>query len=85
LHPLVPYFSQLVAETAQNSLASLESLSLLLAASRALISNPHLYMEPYLHQLMPAILTCLVGKSLGVRNAQATASRKPGLHATAKD
>ena len=35
-------------------------------ALQSLLANPHVQMEPYLHQLMPAVLTCLVGKKLGV-------------------
>ena len=37
-----------------------------LQALQSLLANPHVQMEPYLHQLMPAVLTCLVGKKLGV-------------------
>ena len=38
----------------------------MLQALQSLLANPHVQMEPYLHQLMPAVLTCLVGKKLGV-------------------
>lgn len=33
----------------------------------SLLRNPHLSMEPYIQQLMPAIMTCIVRKQLGVR------------------
>lgn len=29
--------------------------------------NPHLDLSPYLHQLMPALMTCLVAKRMGVQ------------------
>ena len=32
---------------------------------RSLLHNGHLSLEPYLHQLLPCVLTCLVAKSLG--------------------
>ncbi|GMP53811.1 hypothetical protein CsSME_00019176 [Camellia sinensis var. sinensis] len=31
--------------------------------------NPHIHIEPYLHQLMPSVVTCLVAKRLGNRFA----------------
>ena len=41
-------------------------LFVVLQALQSLLANPHVQMEPYLHQLMPAVLTCLLGKKLGV-------------------
>lgn len=35
-------------------------------ALRSLVSNEAVQLEPYLHQIMPFILTCMVGKRLGV-------------------
>uniref|UniRef100_A0A2P2K352 Uncharacterized protein MANES_03G135700 n=2 Tax=Rhizophora mucronata TaxID=61149 RepID=A0A2P2K352_RHIMU len=32
--------------------------------ARSLLQNPHVHIEPYLHQLMPPIITCLVAKKL---------------------
>ena len=34
-------------------------------AARALVANPHVHLEPYLQQLIPAVMTCLVAKRLG--------------------
>lgn len=65
LHPAVPYFSQLITEEVKANLRDLPRLHLLLKALQSLLANPHVQMEPYLHQLMPAVLTCLVGKKLG--------------------
>lgn len=41
-------------------------------AMSSLLCNPHLSMEPYIQQLMPAIMTCIVRKQLGVRTPQDT-------------
>ena len=45
---------------------STEVVSIVLQALQSLLANSHVQMEPYLHQLMPAVLTCLVGKKLGL-------------------
>ncbi|CAI5461316.1 unnamed protein product [Closterium sp. Yama58-4] len=53
---------------------SLDDCSLLgglMRLARALLLNPHLHMEPYLHQLMPAMVTCVVAKRLGERQHHA--------------
>lgn len=33
------------------------------------LSNPHLYLEPYLHQILPSILTCLLSSSFSSKNS----------------
>ncbi|KAL8189181.1 hypothetical protein R6Q57_028747 [Mikania cordata] len=35
----------------------------------SLLQNPHIQVEPYLHQLMPPVVTCIVAKRLGNRVA----------------
>jgi transcription initiation factor TFIID subunit 6 len=45
-------------------LKNLELLRLLVQTIENLISNQHLFIEPYLHQLMPTLLTCIIGKRL---------------------
>ncbi|KAL0477594.1 transcription initiation factor TFIID subunit 6 [Acrasis kona] len=64
LHQLVPYFTQFVAEEVTNNMRNLSLLMHLMEMTRALLTNPTLHVELYLHQLMPSILTCLVGKRL---------------------
>uniref|UniRef100_A0A6B2L140 TBP-associated factor 6 n=1 Tax=Arcella intermedia TaxID=1963864 RepID=A0A6B2L140_9EUKA len=64
LHQLVPYFTQFVAQQVAKNLFRLELLWTLLRMVEALLVNPHIRMDPYLHQLMPSIFTCLVGKRL---------------------
>ncbi len=39
-------------------------MEMLVKVVRALLRNEHLGLEPYLHQIIPSILTCAVAKSL---------------------
>lgn len=65
LHQLLPYLSQLVADEVAKCLRQLPLLYSLMQLVEAILANSqHLHVEPYLHQLMPPILTCLLGKSL---------------------
>eukprot|EP00873_Tetraselmis_striata_P024590 jgi/Tetstr1/444854/TSEL_032696.t1 len=65
LHPLIPYFTAYVTKKVEKNLKSLPMLSIILKVMRCLIVNAHIHIELYLHQLMPALLTCLVAKRLG--------------------
>ncbi len=47
-----------------NNLRDLPLLRSLMTMAHCVLTSPHLNVEPYLHQLMPPILTCLVGKRL---------------------
>eukprot|EP00004_Rigifila_ramosa_P015798 TRINITY_DN3696_c1_g1_i1.p1 TRINITY_DN3696_c1_g1~~TRINITY_DN3696_c1_g1_i1.p1 ORF type:complete len:477 (-),score=113.16 TRINITY_DN3696_c1_g1_i1:19-1449(-) len=67
LHQLVPYLVQFVADETTHNLGTLPLLLSLMQAVQALLSNPNLFIEPYLHQLLPAVLTCLLGKTLSAR------------------
>ena len=42
----------------------LPRLRVLIQMTRALISNPDINVELYLHQLMPSVVTCMVAKRL---------------------
>lgn len=65
LHPLVPYFTQFVADEVTRSLDDFPLLFSLMRLVQSLLSNPHIHIEPYLHQMMPSVITCLVAKRLG--------------------
>uniref|UniRef100_A0A0D3EPF9 TATA box binding protein associated factor (TAF) histone-like fold domain-containing protein n=1 Tax=Oryza barthii TaxID=65489 RepID=A0A0D3EPF9_9ORYZ len=67
LHPLVPYFSYFIADEVTRSLGDLPVLFALMRVVQSLLHNPHIHIEPYLHQLMPSIITCMVAKRLGHR------------------
>lgn len=65
LHQLLPYFVSLVAEKITHNLKHLFTLNMMMQVTWALFDNPNLFIEPYLHQIIPSILTCLVAKKLG--------------------
>ncbi|KAJ3693230.1 hypothetical protein LUZ60_008710 [Juncus effusus] len=67
LHPLVPYFSYFIADEVSRSLNDLSVLFALMRVVQSLLNNPHIHIEPYLHQMMPSIITCLVAKRVGHR------------------
>jgi len=64
LQPLAPYFTRWLASEVAAHLGELPRLLAVIRAAAALLSNPRLTLEQYLHQLMPALLTCLVAKKL---------------------
>ena len=47
-------------------MTSCSDCAVVLQALRSLVTNEAVQLEPYLHQIMPFILTCMVGKRLGV-------------------
>ncbi|KXS15106.1 DUF1546-domain-containing protein [Gonapodya prolifera JEL478] len=65
INQLVPYLVELAAERVTKQLKSLNVLQSSMRLLRALLGNPHLFMEPHLHSMLPTILTCVVGKRLG--------------------
>ncbi|XWS75828.1 hypothetical protein CRYUN_Cryun01aG0125600 [Craigia yunnanensis] len=69
LHPLVPYFSYFIADEVSRGLNDYSLLFALMRVVWSLLQNPHIHIEPYLHQLMPSVVTCLVSKKLGNRIA----------------
>ncbi|KAJ1963910.1 histone H4-like TAF Taf6, SAGA complex subunit [Dipsacomyces acuminosporus] len=64
IHQLVTYFVQYIAESVKNNIHNLEALKTAMAVARAVRRNPNLFVEPYMHQLIPSLLTCLVSKRL---------------------
>ncbi|KAG2719440.1 hypothetical protein I3760_03G266500 [Carya illinoinensis] len=69
LHPLVPYFTYFIADEVSRGLSDYSLLFALMRIVRSLLRNPHIHIEPYLHQLMPSVVTCLVARRLGNRFA----------------
>ncbi|OMP04339.1 TATA box binding protein associated factor (TAF) [Corchorus olitorius] len=65
LHPLVPYFTCFIADEVARNLNHLPLTFALMRVARSLLHNEHIHIEPYLHQLMPSVITCLVTKRLG--------------------
>lgn len=67
LHPLVPYFTYFIADEVTRNLQNFSLLFALMRVVQSLLQNSHIHIEPYLHQLMPSIITCVVAKRLGNR------------------
>lgn len=65
LHQLVPYFIQFVSEQITNQLRNIDILSTMLEVVSALADNKTIFLDPYVHALMPCILTLLLAKRIG--------------------
>ena len=70
LQELLPYFSRFIQKMVANNLRNLPLLKALMETIRSLLANPFVHIELYLHQLMPAVLTCIVGKRLSASAAE---------------
>lgn len=69
LHEMLPRMCTFIIEgvrvnVVQNNLAL---LIYLMRMVKALLDNPSLYLEKYLHELIPAVTTCIVSKQLCMR------------------
>ncbi|CAG5123145.1 unnamed protein product [Candidula unifasciata] len=69
LHQMLPRFVAFAAEgvninVVQNNLAL---LIYLMRMVKSLLDNPTLYLDKYLHNLLPAVMTCVVSKQLCLR------------------
>lgn len=64
LHQLVPYLVGWGGEQIANHLSDLPTLLRSLDLFHAMLENDTLFIEPYLHQITPPILTCLLTSSL---------------------
>lgn len=61
---LLPYFAAFIAQTIRNHLHDLPLLMSLMRMVWAMNENSMLSIDKYLHQLLPGILTCIVGNRL---------------------
>jgi len=64
LQELVPFLVRYVAESLNKNLGNPEHCRTLVRMARSLLVNPHLHLELHLHQLLPALLTCVVAERL---------------------
>ncbi|KAJ3299164.1 Transcription initiation factor TFIID subunit 6 [Borealophlyctis nickersoniae] len=64
IQPLLPYFVSFIAEKVTKNVRHLPITWAMMRLTRAMLSNPNLFVDPYLHQLVPNILTCIVAKRL---------------------
>ncbi|KAJ3332296.1 hypothetical protein HDU76_000724 [Blyttiomyces sp. JEL0837] len=65
IQPLMPYFIQFIAHQVTKNVRNLSILWSMMRMTRAILNNPNLFIEPYLHQIIPHVLTCLVSKRIG--------------------
>uniref|UniRef100_A0A7S1YKD3 TATA box binding protein associated factor (TAF) histone-like fold domain-containing protein n=1 Tax=Sexangularia sp. CB-2014 TaxID=1486929 RepID=A0A7S1YKD3_9EUKA len=65
LQPIVPYLVRHANEGIRADLSAAPSLRVRLRALASLLMNQDLDPEPYLHQVMPLVLTCIVARQLG--------------------
>ncbi|OBZ88282.1 Transcription initiation factor TFIID subunit 6 [Choanephora cucurbitarum] len=86
LHQLLPYFIQHIHKKVTQNHKNLDILEAMLSMSHSLLNNKHLFVEPYLHQLIPPILSCMVGRVIcenpQQQNHWATRRRAASLIAT---
>ncbi|KAI9023312.1 transcription initiation factor TFIID subunit 6 [Hyaloraphidium curvatum] len=61
---LAPYLVSMVGEKVTSGIGNLDLLWRMMKLVESLLDNPEIDLEPYIHQLMPTVLTCLVGKRL---------------------
>jgi len=71
LHQLAPYLVKLIADGVRSSLEDTAALCRLCRAAGAISSNPGIMLGPYLHRLLPPLMTCLVARKLGRRRRAA--------------
>eukprot|EP01095_Lingulamoeba_sp_RSL-Kostka_P014196 TRINITY_DN611_c7_g1_i1.p1 TRINITY_DN611_c7_g1~~TRINITY_DN611_c7_g1_i1.p1 ORF type:complete len:449 (+),score=126.16 TRINITY_DN611_c7_g1_i1:64-1410(+) len=64
MNQLLPYFSQWISDQIVSNMKNLDQLNILISMIEALSKSEHLQIEPYLHQLMPSIITCIVANKL---------------------
>lgn len=76
LHQLVPYFVQFVAEKVTHGLKDLFVLEQMMMVIDALTHNDKLNLIPYVASLVPPVLTCMIGRTLG----QSTSNTSPLDH-----
>lgn len=66
LHQLVPYLVQFTQEQISENLKNkIEIVHTMLEVIHAMLVNDTIYIEPYIHQIMPCLLTPLLSKRVG--------------------
>lgn len=64
LHQLLPYISQFIIKQVALSLQNLPVLFSMMRMVHAILVNSNINIDLYIHQIIPVVLTCLVGKKL---------------------
>lgn len=67
-HQLMPYYVNFIANQVTHYLDDLFVLRQMMELTNALISNEHIFVDPYASALCAPVLTCLLGRRLGSEN-----------------
>jgi len=68
LQELIPFMINYVTKNLYKHLGNPEHCRTLIRVAKALLANPHIHLELYLHQLLPAILTMVVAHRLSSKS-----------------
>lgn len=71
IHQLVTYLLSFIAEKVTHSMRNLFILNQMMRATEALLNNRSIYLDPYVAYMVPPVLTCCTGKTLGPVSQQA--------------
>ncbi|KAI5192516.1 transcription initiation factor TFIID subunit 6 [Nematocida sp. AWRm77] len=66
IQQLIPYFVHFFNEEILKNLRNGSYLISVIQVYESLIKNQMIFIEPYMHQMLPSLLTCVVGKSIGI-------------------
>ncbi|KAI5172526.1 transcription initiation factor TFIID subunit 6 [Nematocida sp. LUAm3] len=66
IQQLIPYFVHFFNEEILKNLRDYEYLNRILNVYESLIRNEMIFIEPYMHQMLPSLLTCIVGRHIGI-------------------
>lgn len=66
IQQLVPYFIHQFNTDLRNEITNSEKVKTICLMYFSLLKNKFLFIDPYLHEILPSLLTCVVGKSSDV-------------------
>ncbi len=64
LQQMLPYFIRWICDQIQAHFHNYSKLNNMIEFTKALYANPELFIEPYLHQFLPLLLSCVLAKSV---------------------
>ncbi|KAJ1548778.1 Transcription initiation factor TFIID subunit 6, partial [Cladochytrium tenue] len=65
IQPLLPYLVQFMTQTASKRVRDLHVMWAVMRMANAILKNRNLFVQPYLHHLIPVIMTGVVSKRIG--------------------
>ncbi|KAJ3322748.1 hypothetical protein HDV06_002799 [Boothiomyces sp. JEL0866] len=64
IQALLPYFVTFISDTITTNLKSTFHCDSMIKMLNSLFKNHHLFIDPYLHQILPSVLTLIVAKNI---------------------